>query len=113
MAFGESNPIFLAGLLLLATAFGALSTLIVLELRTLLRQKARRRRRADTLPGHTEEEMRRRQDLLVQLMELYSGVHSADALSHFLNSELERRHQPWRVRIPLDGPGEIYDAPLE
>lgn len=110
MAFGEPNPIFLAWLLLLATAFGALSTLIVLELRTLLRRKARRRRTVEALPRHTEDEMRRRQDLLAQLMELYSGVHSAEALSHFLNNELERRYQTWRVRIPLDGPGEIYDA---
>ena len=107
MAFGESNPIFLAGLLLLAAAFGALSTLIVLELRTLPRRKARLRRKAESLPGHTEEEMRRRQDLLVQLMELYSGVHSADALSHFLNSELERRHQAWRVRIPSTVPARL------
>jgi hypothetical protein len=42
-------------------------------------------------------------------MGLYSGVHSADALSSFLNRELERRHETWRVRVPRDGPGEIYD----
>jgi hypothetical protein len=47
--------------------------------------------------------------LVKQLMALYSGVHSVEALSSFLNNELERRHERWRVRIPSDGPGEFYD----
>jgi hypothetical protein len=53
--------------------------------------------------------MQKRRDLVVQLMNLYSGVHSADAVSDFLNKELESRYLTWRVRIPQHGPGEIYD----
>ena len=61
---------------------------------------------------HSEEEKKRRQEIVVRLMGLYSGVHSADALSDFLNKELERRHETWRVHVPVDGPGEIYDLDL-
>ena len=98
--------------LLLAMAFGALLTLIVVELRK------RRRSQATVTPAHmrtvpvntnSAEESERRQTMIRQLIDLYSGVHSVEALSSFLNGELERRHERWRVRIPSDGPGEFYD----
>ena len=97
---------------LLAMAFGALLTLIVVELRR------RRTPQAAPAPTHTRavpvaassaEESERRQMMIRQLIDLYSGVHSVEALSSFLNGELERRHERWRVRIPSDGPGEFYD----
>jgi hypothetical protein len=110
MLFGSSNPLLSVSALLLAMAFGALMALIVVE----LRKRARRRSLAATRltsgsVRHSEEEKQRRQDVVARLMGLYSGVHSSDALSDFLNGELERRHEGWRVRIPIDGPGEIYD----
>ena len=96
--------------LVLAMAFGVLLTLIIGELR-------RRRRvphlwsedRLSPAKTHTAEEIERRQSLIRQLIDLYSGVHSVEALPSFLNGELERRHERWRVRIPADGPGEFYD----
>ena len=95
--------------LALAMAFGALMTLIVVELRKRSRQRDRREKGKSTAPRQTPEEMQKRRDLVVQLMNLYSGVHSADAVSDFLNRELESRYLAWRVRIPQHGPGEIYD----
>src|ERR1700722_5345425 len=109
MLLGASNPLLTAAMLLLAMAFGAILALIAVELRQRGKRKAQAARRGAASPPQTEEEKKRRQDIVVRLMELYSGVHSADALSDFLNKELERRHEVWRVRIPLDGPGEIYD----
>jgi len=109
MTFGGLNPLVAIGLVVLAIAFGVLVTLIAIE----LRKKSRRGRRGDhqrsPAHAHNDEEKKRRQDLVVHLMSLYSGVHSAEALSHFLNKELEHRHETWRVRVPPDGPGEIYD----
>jgi hypothetical protein len=93
----------------LAMAFGALMTLIVVELRKRSRQRNRQEKAKPTAPRPTPEEMQKRRDLVVQLMNLYSGVHSADAVSDFLNKELESRYLTWRVRIPQHGPGEIYD----
>ena len=95
--------------LALAMAFGALMTLIVVELRKRSRQRDRREKTKPVTPPPTPEEMQKRRDLVVQLMNLYSGVHSADAVSDFLNKELESRYLTWRVRIPQHGPGEIYD----
>jgi len=98
--------------LLLAMAFGALLTLIVVELR---KRRTSQAAVAPTHAGavpvntHSAEESERRQTMIRQLIDLYSGVHSAEALSSFLNGELERRHERWRVRIPSDGPGEFYD----
>jgi hypothetical protein len=104
------QPTFLAiCALLLAVAFGVLLTMIVAELR-----KSRAARDASpagrpAIKSHSTDEIERRQSLVRQLIDLYSGVHSVDALSSFLNHELERRHERWRVRIPSDGPGEFYD----
>ena len=109
MMFGGLSALLEAGLLLSAMAFGAVCALIVVELRKKRPAKPQAGHAAPNTPASSEEERKRRQDLVVQLMALYSGVHSADALSSFLNRELERRHETWRVRIPLDGPGEIYD----
>ena len=109
MMFGGLSALLEAGLLLTAMAFGAVCALIVVELRKKSAVKSESNRTTTNTPAVSEEERIRRQDLLVQLMGLYSGVHSADALSSFLNRELERRHETWRVRVPLDGPGEIYD----
>ena len=95
--------------LALAMAFGALMTLIVVELRKRSRQRDRREKAKPVTLPPTPEEMQQRRDLVVQLMNLYSGVHSADAVSDFLNKELESRYLTWRVRIPQHGPGEIYD----
>ena len=110
MLFGASNFLLSIAMLFLAMAFGAILALIGVELRRRSRRHAQAAARLDSSSGrHSDEEKKRRQDMVVRLMELYSGVHSADALSDFLNRELERRHEIWRVRIPLDGPGEIYD----
>ena len=110
MLFVGSSLILTVSLFLLAIVFGVLLTLIALEIKGSFRYKARPGRLAKSpLKIHTEAESHRRQALMVQLMGLYSGVHSADALSDFLNRELERRHETWRVHIPIDGPGEIYD----
>ena len=109
MLLSLSSPLLTAAMLLLAMAFGAILALIAVELRRRSRRNVRVGLRAAANPQQSDEEKKRRQDLVVRLMELYSGVHSADALSDFLNKELERRHEAWRVRIPLDGPGEIYD----
>ena len=104
------SDLLLAALsLALAMAFGALLTLIVVELRKRSRQRVRQERTNPPAPAPSKEEMQQRRDLVVQLMNLYSGVHSADAVSDFLNKELENRHLTWRVRIPQHGPGEIYD----
>lgn len=108
MIFGAS-PLLSAGLLLLAMTLGAILALIAVELHQRAKRKIRRSRSEGAASQHSEEEKKRRQDVVVRLMGLYSGVHSADALSDFLNKELERRHEAWRVRIPIDGPGEIYD----
>jgi hypothetical protein len=109
MMFAGLSALLEAGLLLTAMAFGAVCALIVVELRKKTAAKSASNRITTDTPAVSEEERIRRQDLLVQLMGLYSGVHSADALSSFLNRELERRYETWRVRVPLDGPGEIYD----
>ena len=109
MILSASNPLLTVAILLLAMAFGAILALIAVELRTRARRGAGAARLQSGSGRHSEEEKKRRQDVVVRLMGLYSGVHSADALSDFLNRELERRHEVWRVRIPLDGPGEIYD----
>ena len=95
--------------LLLAVAFGVLLTLIVVELRKRRTPPAASHARPAPVNTHSVEETERRQVLIKQLIDLYSGVHSVEALSSFLNGELERRHEPWRVRIPSDGPGEFYD----
>ena len=109
MLLSVSNPLVTAAILLLAMAFGAILALIGVELQRRARRKALAAQHTAAKPQQSDEEKRRRQDVVVRLMELYSGVHSADALSDFLNKELERRHEAWRVRIPSDGPGEIYD----
>ena len=109
MMFSGISVLLEAGLLLSAMAFGAVCALIVVELRKKNPTKPQAGHAAPNIPAPNEEEKKRRQDLVGQLMDLYSGVHSADALSSFLNRELKRRHESWRVRIPLDGPGEIYD----
>ena len=109
MLLSASSPFLTAAILLLAMIFGALLTLIAQELVRRSRRKAVAHERSASSLRHSEEEKKRRQDVVVRLMGLYSGVHSADALSDFLNKELERRHEAWRVRIPMDGPGEIYD----
>lgn len=97
-------------LIFLAIAFGAVVALIVVELKKRSSKKLGRRS-VSNMP--TEEEKGRRLQLVAQLMALYSGVHSTHALTEFLNSELERRHELWRVRIPLNGPGEIYNLESE
>jgi hypothetical protein len=107
MVFGGLN-LFTIGQLVLAMAFGALVALIWVELRKKYSTK-RKLERATAIETHGESEKTRRQDVVVRLMNLYTGVNSADALSEFLNKELARRHEYWRVRIPTDGPGEIYD----
>jgi hypothetical protein len=110
MLFGSTSLWLSAAVLLLAMAFGAILALIAVELRARARRNAHGATRAlSNGARHSDEEKKRRQDVVVRLMELYSGVHSSDALSDFLNKELERRHEVWRVRIPMDGPGEIYD----
>lgn len=109
MVSGGSASLLAVGLLLLAMAFGAILTLIGVELRNARRRSKRSRRMETPSQTHGAEEMKLRHDLVAQLMSLYSGVHSADALSDFLNKELERRLKPWRVRIPSNGPGEIFD----
>ena len=109
MVLNAANPLLTAAILLLAMALGAVLALIGVELRRRARRRAMPARTGVNAMRHSEEEKKRRQDMVVRLMGLYSGVHSADALSDFLNRELERRHEVWRVRIPLDGPGEIYD----
>lgn len=104
------SDLLLAALsLALAMAFGALITLIVVEMRKRARQRTRQEMARPAIPRPSPEEMQQRRDLVVQLMNLYSGVHSSDAVSDFLNKELEGRHLTWRVRIPQHGPGEIYD----
>ena len=105
------QPMVLAILaLVLAMAFGVLLTMIISELR---RQHRALHLESNARPvpakAHSAEEIERRQSLIRQLIDLYSGVHSVEALSSFLNGELERRHERWRVRIPADGPGEFYD----
>jgi hypothetical protein len=95
--------------LVLAMALGALLTLIVAELRKRLAAEITSHTRPSPVRAHSAEEIERRQSLVKQLIGLYSGVHSVDALSSFLNNELERRHERWRVRIPAEGPGEFYD----
>ena len=110
MLFGSTSLWLSAAVLLLAMAFGAILALIAVELRARARRRANGAARGlSNGSRHSDEEKKRRQDVVVRLMELYSGVHSSDALSDFLNRELERRHEAWRVRIPMDGPGEIYD----
>ncbi len=109
MVPGGLDPLLVTGLVILAMAFGAIVALIFVELQKRSRCTQRSERLGIASRLQTGEEKKRRQDLVVQLMALYSGVHSTDALSDFLNKELERRFEPWRVRIPVDGPGEIYD----
>jgi hypothetical protein len=107
MALGGLN-ILMIWLLVLAMSFGALVALIAVEIRKKHATK-RKRQRMTSIETHSESEKTRRQDVVLRLMNLYSGAHSTDSLSEFLNKELERRQESWRVRIPLDGPGEIYD----
>ena len=95
--------------LLLAMAFGALLTLIIVELRKRRTPQAVSHARPAPVNTTSPAETERRQMLIKQLIDLYSGVHSVEALSSFLNGELERRHELWRVRIPSEGPGEFYD----
>ena len=96
--------------LFLAMAFGVLLTLIVIELRKRRAAPAVTQTAQPTpVNKYSVEESERRQTVIRQLIDLYSGVHSVEALSSFLNGELERRHERWRVRIPSDGPGEFYD----
>jgi hypothetical protein len=98
--------------LVLAMALGVLLALIVAEVRKGRGARpagAATHRRRPQIQTHSTEEIERRQSVVKQLIELYSGVHSVEALSNFLNGELERRHERWRVRIPSDGPGEFYD----
>ena len=109
MLLGGLAPFLAAGLLLLAMAFGAILALIAVELQKKAKPNASLQRSVSAISVSDDKEKERRQDLVVRLMELYSGVHSADALADFLNGELERRHETWRVRVPIDGPGEIYD----
>lgn len=105
------QPIVLAVCaLLLGMALGILLTLIVAELRKKPRAaETGSHLRSSPVKAPSAEEIERRQSLVKQLIGLYSGVHSVEALSSFLNNELERRHERWRVRIPADGPGEFYD----
>lgn len=109
MVSTPTNLLLAALSLALAMGFGALIALIVVELRKRARQRERQEHAMPALPRPSPEEMQQRRDLVVQLMNLYSGVHSTDAVSDFLNKELESRHLTWRVRIPQNGPGEIYD----
>jgi hypothetical protein len=109
MVSTPSDMLLAALSLALAMVFGALITLIVVELRKRARQRDRQEQARPAIPRPSPEEMQQRRDLVVQLMNLYSGVHSADAVSDFLNKELESRYLTWRVRIPQHGPGEIYD----
>lgn len=109
MVSSTTDMLIAALCLVLAMVFGALMTLIVVELRRRARIKERQERPRPEIPRASPEEMQQRRDLVVQLMNLYSGVHSADAVSDFLNKELESRFLTWRVRIPQNGPGEIYD----
>jgi hypothetical protein len=95
--------------ILLAVAFGILLTMIAAELRRSRTARVRSPAGRPPVKAHSTEEIERRQSLVKQLIDLYSGVHSVEALSSFLNHELERRHERWRVRIPADGPGEFYD----
>ncbi len=94
---------------LLGVALGALLILIVIELRKRRTPSAASPIQPALVNTYSAEETERRQTLIRQLIDLYSGVHSVEALSSFLNGELERRHERWRVRIPSDGPGEFYD----
>ena len=104
------QPKILAGCaLLLAMALGVLLTMIVAELRKSSAARATSPIGRSPAKAHSSAEIERRQSLVQQLIGLYSGVHSVEALSSFLNNELERRHERWRVRIPSDGPGEFYD----
>jgi hypothetical protein len=95
--------------LVLAMAFGVLLTMIVAELRKSRGVRVASPAGRSPVKAHSTDEIERRQSLVKQLIALYSGVHSVEALSSFLNHELERRHEQWRVRIPSDGPGEFYD----
>ena len=61
-------------------AFGAVLTLIGVELKKAHRRR-RRSKSKEKPQAHAPEEMQRRQDLVAQLIDLYSGVHSVDALS--------------------------------
>lgn len=90
-------------------AFGVLLTMIVAELRRSRTARIPSPAGRSLVKAHSTDEIERRQSLVKQLIALYSGVHSVEALSSFLNHELERRHERWRVRIPSDGPGEFYD----
>lgn len=108
MILGSSTLIVTVGLLL-AMVFGAIAALIGQELIKIRRQHAKTNRSQNPSQLRGTEDAKSRQDLVVQLIGLYSGVHSAEALTDFLNKELERRHKLWRVRIPSNGPGEIYD----
>jgi len=109
MILSASHPFVTAAILLLAMALGAIIALIAVELRMRRRRTSSVTRLQSSASQLSEAERIRRQDVVGRLMALYSGVHSADALSDFLNGELERRHEVWRVRVPVDGPGEIYD----
>ncbi len=90
---------------ILAALFGSLVTLISIE----FRKRRRGRSKSQSNRALPDPEGARRQALISSLMGLYSGVHSSEALQAFLNKELERRREPWRVRIPSDGPGEIHE----
>jgi hypothetical protein len=105
-ALFHANLLVIVGQFVLAAIFGSLVTLIIIELRKHWRQ-ARSRSQSELVLSQPERE--RRQALVSNLMGLYSGVHSSHALEDFLNKELERRHESWRVRIPPNGPGEIHE----
>jgi hypothetical protein len=106
---GTANSALLISLLLLATAFGALVALIGVEIRKKFKTRHGHRSSAGLSRVSNNEETTRRQEIVVQLMSRYSGVHSVEALSDFINKELEWRRETWRVHIPPNGPGRIVN----
>lgn len=106
---GTASSAVLILLPLLATAFGALVALIGVEIRK-NSKNGRGPRPSASPPGASNSmERARRQEIVVQLMSRYSGVHSVEALSDFINKELEWRRETWRVLIPQNGLGQIVD----
>jgi hypothetical protein len=106
---GTASSALLIFLLLLATAFGALVALIGVEIRKKSKNGHGPRPSAGSPGVSNSEERARRHEIVVQLMSRYSGVHSVEALSDFINKELEWRRETWRVQIPQNGLGQIVD----
>ena len=106
---GTATSPLLILLLSLATAFGALVALIGVEIGKKSKNRHGPRPSAGSLRVSNSEERARRQEIVVQLMSRYSGVHSVEALSDFINKELEWRRETWRVHIPPNGLGQIVD----